>query len=111
MVDLAGFSGLEIFLGVAAFLTTICAISWVVRCAVGHREAEPNDVAADADGKSERLLNKEVVIDVPVPAAAAGETSTNGSNDVALCAICKGMLADSGGSAGGCVRVVRSACE
>ncbi|KAL5221460.1 hypothetical protein ABZP36_026173 [Zizania latifolia] len=74
-----------------------------MRCAiVGRREAsEPNESAADGGGERRQwLLNKEVVVDIPPPAAAAGgggESPTEATrSDEAVCAICKGRLADGG---------------
>ncbi|KAF0923662.1 hypothetical protein E2562_006642 [Oryza meyeriana var. granulata] len=94
MGDLAGLSGLDIFLGIVALLAAIYAMFWAVRCAMGRREA----ASADASGKRQGLLTKEVVIDVPLPAGSGvgGEITTEARSDVALWAICKGRLADGG---------------
>uniref|UniRef100_A0A0E0JQF3 RING-type domain-containing protein n=1 Tax=Oryza punctata TaxID=4537 RepID=A0A0E0JQF3_ORYPU len=83
MVDLAGLSGLDIFLAVVVLIAAICAIFWTARCAIGRR----CEVAADPNGKHQGLLNKEEVVILDVAA-----TEARGDDDVALCAICKGRL-------------------
>uniref|UniRef100_A0A0D9V7A0 RING-type E3 ubiquitin transferase n=1 Tax=Leersia perrieri TaxID=77586 RepID=A0A0D9V7A0_9ORYZ len=82
MVDLADLSSVDVLLAVVALVAVICAIIWAVRWAIGRRPvAKPKEATDEADGKSQGLLNKEVVvIDV----------------DAAVCPICKWRMDDGG---------------